>query len=162
MNGSRLFRETKMNRRKIQAQVSITELIYNGCFAAANFLSVFLESLFVQKTSSHSSMYRYHHRDPSWCVLWLWSQFFYIFLDARMRCCFRVDRWSRICIAAAPFCRYSCGVLFETIWIDSDLFFEVVSLFLLFGQHLAFFWICRLADEWIFVVIWQCSFSASC
>ncbi len=34
-----------MNRRKIQAQLSITELIYNGCFAAANFLSVFLESI---------------------------------------------------------------------------------------------------------------------
>ena len=34
-----------MNRKKIQAQLSITELIYNGCFAAANFLSVFLESI---------------------------------------------------------------------------------------------------------------------
>ena len=34
-----------MNRKRIQAQVSITELIYNGCFAAANFLSVFLESI---------------------------------------------------------------------------------------------------------------------
>ena len=34
-----------MNRKRIQAQVSITELIYNGCFATANFLSVFLESI---------------------------------------------------------------------------------------------------------------------
>ncbi len=34
-----------MNRKKIQAQLSLTELIYNGCFAAANFLSVFLESI---------------------------------------------------------------------------------------------------------------------
>ena len=34
-----------MNRKKIQAQLSITELIYNGCFVAANFLSVFLESI---------------------------------------------------------------------------------------------------------------------
>ena len=34
-----------MNRKRIQAQLSVTELIYNGCFAAANFLSVFLESI---------------------------------------------------------------------------------------------------------------------
>lgn len=33
-----------MNRKKIQLQLSLTELIYNGCFAAANFLSVFLEA----------------------------------------------------------------------------------------------------------------------
>lgn len=34
-----------MNKKKIQVQLSVTELIYNGCFAAANFLSVFLESI---------------------------------------------------------------------------------------------------------------------
>ncbi len=34
-----------MNRRKIQIQLSVTELIYNGCFACANFLSVFLTSI---------------------------------------------------------------------------------------------------------------------
>lgn len=34
-----------MNRRKIRFQLSLTEFIYNGCFAAANFLSVFLESI---------------------------------------------------------------------------------------------------------------------
>lgn len=34
-----------MNRKRIQTQLSITELVYNGCFAAANFLSVFPESI---------------------------------------------------------------------------------------------------------------------
>ena len=34
-----------MNRRKIQFQLSVTEFIYNGCFSAANFLSVFLAAI---------------------------------------------------------------------------------------------------------------------
>ena len=34
-----------MDGRKIRFQLSLTEFIYNGCFAAANFLSVFLESI---------------------------------------------------------------------------------------------------------------------
>ncbi len=34
-----------MNKKKVQLQLSTTELIYNGCFAAANFLFVFLESI---------------------------------------------------------------------------------------------------------------------
>ena len=34
-----------MNRRKVLFKLSLTEFIYNGCFAAANFLSVFLESI---------------------------------------------------------------------------------------------------------------------
>ena len=34
-----------MNRKKVQIQLSLTELVYNGCFAAANFLSVFLTSI---------------------------------------------------------------------------------------------------------------------
>ncbi len=34
-----------MNRNRVRLQLSLTELIYNGCFAAANFLSVFLESI---------------------------------------------------------------------------------------------------------------------
>ncbi len=34
-----------MNRKKIQLQLSLTEFIYNGCFAAANFLSVFLTAI---------------------------------------------------------------------------------------------------------------------
>ena len=34
-----------MNKKKIQIQLSLTEFIYNGCFAAANFLSVFLEAI---------------------------------------------------------------------------------------------------------------------
>ncbi len=33
-----------MDRKKIRFRLSLTEFIYNGCFAAANFLSVFLES----------------------------------------------------------------------------------------------------------------------
>ena len=33
-----------MDRKKIGFRLSLTEFIYNGCFAAANFLSVFLES----------------------------------------------------------------------------------------------------------------------
>ena len=34
-----------LNRKKIQFQLSLTEFIYNGCFAASNYLSVFLESI---------------------------------------------------------------------------------------------------------------------
>ncbi len=34
-----------MNRKKVRIQLSVTEFIYNGCFAAANFLSVFLTSI---------------------------------------------------------------------------------------------------------------------
>lgn len=34
-----------MNRKKIQLQLSLTEFVYNGCFAAANFLSVFLTAI---------------------------------------------------------------------------------------------------------------------
>ncbi len=34
-----------MNRNKVRFQLSLTEFIYNGCFAASNFLSVFLESI---------------------------------------------------------------------------------------------------------------------
>ena len=37
--------EQRMDRKKIGLQLSVTEFIYNGCFAAANFLSVFLESI---------------------------------------------------------------------------------------------------------------------
>ena len=34
-----------MKRKKIQIQLSVTEFIYNGCFAASNYLSVFLSSI---------------------------------------------------------------------------------------------------------------------
>ena len=35
----------KKLRRKIRLSLSFTEIFYNGCFASANFLSVFLQSL---------------------------------------------------------------------------------------------------------------------
>ncbi len=34
-----------MDRKKVRFQMSLTEFIYNGCFAANNFLSVFLEAI---------------------------------------------------------------------------------------------------------------------
>ena len=34
-----------MNRKKVRIQLSLTEFIYNGCFAANNYLSVFLEAI---------------------------------------------------------------------------------------------------------------------
>ena len=38
-------RDEAMNRKKVQFQLSLTEFLYNGCFAAANFLSVFLTAI---------------------------------------------------------------------------------------------------------------------
>ena len=34
-----------MDRKKLRFRLALTEFIYNGCFSAANFLSVFLESI---------------------------------------------------------------------------------------------------------------------